>query len=232
MVFLTGIHGLGISFCRAKVTFPVDKVLSDSNASNTVITWNKNDKATRDTHFCSTMTVIASDFVARCIIVQNKVLQMGSPSMRNVICIQFLYSTEPLQSRECSLQGNKHTVFINGSNSSGIVPWSLELSNVYSLQKPLHKGIGTELLSCVFLKGGDRGCSNPIDDPLAFSYVAKFSRFATDQVEQRHIFWATTCAAGLCGTSQLFQNTGAHHQTLVLAQDDPSMQHSGNTRPH
>ncbi|GLJ39180.1 hypothetical protein SUGI_0798720 [Cryptomeria japonica] len=59
---------------REKVTIPVEKpyiILSGRNASNTVITWNENAGATGGTYFCATMTVLASDFVARFITIQN-----------------------------------------------------------------------------------------------------------------------------------------------------------------
>ncbi|KAH9316415.1 hypothetical protein KI387_025042, partial [Taxus chinensis] len=59
---------------RERVTIPAEKpyiILSGHTANNTVITWNDNAGATGGTYFCATMTVLASDFVARFITIEN-----------------------------------------------------------------------------------------------------------------------------------------------------------------
>eukprot|EP00253_Pinus_taeda_P020617 PITA_20617 len=57
-----------------KVTIPEEKpfiILSGSGANNTVITWNDSAKASGGTYYCATVSVFASDFIARYITIQN-----------------------------------------------------------------------------------------------------------------------------------------------------------------
>lgn len=58
---------------REKVTIPADKpfiVLSGSGANNTVITWNDSAKSSGGTFYSATVSVFASDFMARYITIQ------------------------------------------------------------------------------------------------------------------------------------------------------------------
>lgn len=57
-----------------KVTIPADKpfiILSGSGANNTVITWNDSAKSSGGTYYSATVSVYASDFMARYITIQN-----------------------------------------------------------------------------------------------------------------------------------------------------------------
>lgn len=59
---------------REKVTIPAEKpfiILSGLNASSTIITWNDNAQSTGGTFYSATVTVFASDFIARYITIQN-----------------------------------------------------------------------------------------------------------------------------------------------------------------
>lgn len=59
---------------KEKVTIPAEKpfiILSGTTANNTVITWNDNAKSTGGTYYSATVSVFASDFMARYITIQN-----------------------------------------------------------------------------------------------------------------------------------------------------------------
>ncbi|KAH9325610.1 hypothetical protein KI387_005788, partial [Taxus chinensis] len=59
---------------RERVSIPAEKpyiILSGYKANTTVITWNDNARATGGIYLCATVTVMASDFVARFITIEN-----------------------------------------------------------------------------------------------------------------------------------------------------------------
>eukprot|EP00253_Pinus_taeda_P012270 PITA_12270 len=59
---------------KEKVTIPAEKpfiILTGTTANNTVITWNDSAKSTGGTYYSATVSVFASDFMARYITIQN-----------------------------------------------------------------------------------------------------------------------------------------------------------------
>ncbi|GLJ39179.1 hypothetical protein SUGI_0798620 [Cryptomeria japonica] len=94
---------------REQVIIPVDKpyiILSGYNANNTVITWNDNAEAS-GTYSCATLTIFASDFVARYITIENS---YEEPNGNPIAAVAIRVSGDRSAFYNCRFLGYQDTV--------------------------------------------------------------------------------------------------------------------------